>query len=157
MGAACRLGISLATARTYLRHVLDKTGAHHQAELVVSRCSADHADRSDAHGSLVFRGSFTHSFNLAKQRNGFAMPLDYDRLLPLAARWPAGEPGARAAINCTDQRRGSRVLFPDGMSVPPYQANGRTLQANDEPEPAALPQEECWACIERPADAGREH
>jgi hypothetical protein len=80
MGAACRLGISLAAARTYLRHVLDKTGAHHQAELVVlsarewlSRCGADHADRSDAQDSLVFRGSFTHSFNLAKQRNACAI------------------------------------------------------------------------------------
>jgi DNA-binding CsgD family transcriptional regulator len=32
--AAGRLGVSLATARTHLRHVFDKTGARRQAELV---------------------------------------------------------------------------------------------------------------------------
>jgi DNA-binding CsgD family transcriptional regulator len=32
--AASRLGVSLATARTHLRHVFDKTGARRQAELV---------------------------------------------------------------------------------------------------------------------------
>jgi DNA-binding CsgD family transcriptional regulator len=32
--AADRLGIALATARTHLRHVFDKTGTRHQAELV---------------------------------------------------------------------------------------------------------------------------
>jgi len=32
--AAARLGISLATARTHLAHVFDKTGTHRQAELV---------------------------------------------------------------------------------------------------------------------------
>jgi len=32
--AADRLGVSLATARTHLRHVFDKTGARRQAELV---------------------------------------------------------------------------------------------------------------------------
>jgi DNA-binding CsgD family transcriptional regulator len=32
--AADRLGVSLATARTHLRHVFEKTSAHRQAELV---------------------------------------------------------------------------------------------------------------------------
>ncbi len=32
--AADRLGVSLATARTHLRHVFDKTGTQRQAELV---------------------------------------------------------------------------------------------------------------------------
>jgi DNA-binding CsgD family transcriptional regulator len=44
---ACRLGISLATARTHLAHVFDKTGTRRQAELVRLVLQSQPAVRED--------------------------------------------------------------------------------------------------------------
>jgi DNA-binding CsgD family transcriptional regulator len=41
--AADRLGVSLATARTHLRHVFEKTGTHRQAELVGLAANGAHS------------------------------------------------------------------------------------------------------------------
>jgi DNA-binding CsgD family transcriptional regulator len=45
--AADRLGISLATARTHLAHVFDKTGTRRQAELVRLLLRSQPAIRED--------------------------------------------------------------------------------------------------------------
>lgn len=52
--AAARLGISLATARTHLEHIFEKTGARRQAELVQLLQSSDNGptDRTGAADEL---------------------------------------------------------------------------------------------------------